>query len=210
MGASVNTGPLRGIVIHLIRREWLTSQWVGGQFVKVPYGAPWDSLSRTVGFNLWGRRAKIREEHGLSLTACLWCFREKDNRRYAFHPECKAMKDIFALGAHLPGPVLAVCAKCGTGDTCPVPDDRPAYSRTYSRHPGRGFDLDHRVAISIAVEVAGRDGWIRALMPGNLQWLCSDCHKSKTADDRRTLASLRRNRSYSPPPLPSQQRSLNL
>ena len=81
----MNTGPLRGVVIHLFRREWLTSRWTAGEFVKVPY-SPWDTLARTVGFDLWGRRAKIREDHGLSPTACLWCFREDSTRSCTTKP----------------------------------------------------------------------------------------------------------------------------
>ncbi len=102
------------------------------------------------------------------------------------------MKDLLALGPWLPGP--GVCVKCGRGEASEWPRRRE-FGRIIR---ATKLEVEHRVALSIAAEMLGYEGWVRAMMPGNLQWMCAECHKAKTAEDRATLAALRRAKDYRP------------
>ena len=44
-------------------------------------------------------------------------------------------------------------------------------------------ELDHRLSIEVARGL-GRAALLRAFVPGNLRWLCHDCHRRKTRQDR--------------------------
>ena len=55
----------------------------------------------------------------------------------------------------------------------------------------RGKEIDHRLAIAIAARLGVKE-YCLAVSYTNLVWLCVDCHKTKTKEDRRTLANLDR------------------
>ena len=51
-------------------------------------------------------------------------------------------------------------------------------------------EIDHHLPLAVAHELGHR--WaVRARLPGNLRWLCTKCHRAKTARDARLLAGLR-------------------
>ena len=60
-----------------------------------------------------------------------------------------------------------------------------------------GHELDHHIAISLAQARHSRREILRAHILDNLQWLCSACHRQKTADDMRRIANLRAGRAES-------------
>ena len=140
------------------------------------------------GFLRWMRESKCEEHKAFSRTlfyfysgkrhygTCKWCC-QPCKRDKLWHNECaKAM-----MAAK--GRVLDIykrplfdwrgkgCEKCG----------------------GNADEIDHRLALSVAWEIRrhGDRRWWRAWTVGNLRWLCRACHKTKTADDRRSLARLR-------------------
>ena len=92
-------------------------------------------------------------------------------------------------------PVIPVgpCANCGAAESAkPV----PWHARDDNWYKGQEFygaslDLDHRVPIAVARE-RGPDEFVRAFLPANLQWLCTDCHVAKTSKDRGDMARLAR------------------
>ena len=45
-------------------------------------------------------------------------------------------------------------------------------------------EMDHRLAIEVA-HALGPAAMLRAFTPDNLRWLCRDCHRRKTGQDRR-------------------------
>ena len=51
-----------------------------------------------------------------------------------------------------------------------------------------GTEIDHRLAIGIA-HLKGRRYILRAFLLSNLRWLCSECHRIKTAADRAEMRS---------------------
>ena len=193
----MDTGPLRGVAHHVLpalreRRCRHEARWGPGS---------WDP-PRKMGFHLWGRRGRIWRRPGVEHGACLWCLRphqeksRKGNPPRAYHRACKRMKDNFALGG-LPITDLPKgfwqCAKCGCGQASAWPWE-PIWkgSRFRKTSDDIAFEVDHRVPLSIAYAVAGLDGWVRAMLPGNLQWLCRQCHRAKTTEDLRTLAAIRK------------------
>ena len=124
---------------------------------------------------------------------CRWCGGKTDYglgykraRPRAWHLSClpyyfaatgvDARAGVWATdGAfHAAYPITA-CAECGRDDLA---------------YRGRG-ELDHRVAIALAARQGLRE-YARAFLPDNLQWLCSDCHKAKTASDVGAMAALDR------------------
>ena len=46
-------------------------------------------------------------------------------------------------------------------------------------------EMDHRLAIEVA-RALGPAAMLRAFTPENLRWLCRDCHRRKTDQDRST------------------------
>lgn len=132
--------------------------------------------------------------------SCIWCFQPLDGAARRWHPECVrwylvARGQVVQAGGGRylidPGP----CDRCGKD---PIEEDglNDIGERRDPQHLMRiyGFEVDHRLALSIAR--ANRDDgdpdWWRAWTPGNLRWLCHECHGEKTRDDRRDLAAKRR------------------
>ena len=99
---------------------------------------------------------------------CRWCGLKAIGKRYrklAWHKEpwgdCYryyAMVRVRDYGRRLF--TVAPCANCGA----------------------TGQELDHIVPLRLAV-LFGKREYVRALLPSNLQWLCQECHRDKTAGD---------------------------
>ena len=70
------------------------------------------------------------------------------------------------------------------------------------------LELDHRVSLVLAKARGDRRGLLRAYTVGNLQWLCHDCHRIKTAEDRRKINNVRAGRpeDWTPPPKAPRER----
>ena len=77
------------------------------------------------------------------------------------------------------------CANCGS----PYKEYGTLRSE-YACSPGETFQLDHIVALGIAHRRGDRKSILWAYTLDNLQWLCPDCHRSKTSIDRRIMANL--------------------
>ena len=84
------------------------------------------------------------------------------------------------------------CVGCGRGPTKHRRQSKWDEDRWWDEW--EVFELDHIVALSIAWERKDERQWVRAHLPENLQWLCRDCHKHKTANDRRILSNIQNNR----------------
>ena len=54
--------------------------------------------------------------------------------------------------------------------------------------------FDHKLSVALAFARGNPREIIRAYTLDNLQWLCVDCHKAKTADDVRRISNLRAGR----------------
>ena len=122
---------------------------------------------------------------------CSWCWGATDEpRRRYWHSECMiwtyAAKCILTPYAAMKGRMMPewegpehkaywkewgsqCCAACGSRDQ---------------------LEIEHELAISVAVEL-GRRAIMRAFCPGNLRYLCHDCHAAKTRQDRIILKYLR-------------------
>ena len=77
----------------------------------------------------------------------------------------------------------ACCAHCGRGGRWHGPADAESRWNYYD------LQIDHVLALSIAF-FRPEGERLRAYTLGNLQWLCPECHKTKTADDRRRWLNL--------------------
>lgn len=77
----------------------------------------------------------------------------------------------------------AKCAKCGL----------EGHYIHNGRWTGYSLELDHIVSLGVAF-FRGERARLRAYTLDNMQWLCRDCHKEKTADDRRRFANLKAGR----------------
>ena len=102
---------------------------------------------------------------------CRWCDEPCETRRHLWHPECvvyyfAALARLVAFDEHWMPPTDCPCGKPGA-------------------------ELDHRLALAVAWHL-GERAWLRAHLPSNLQWLCRDCHRRKTAEDRAMIAGLKR------------------
>lgn len=66
----------------------------------------------------------------------------------------------------------------------------------------RALELDHADALSVAWASGDEGRMVRALTLENLRWLCHDCHKVKTGEDRRRMRNLLDglDESHRPPP----------
>lgn len=53
--------------------------------------------------------------------------------------------------------------------------------------------IDHRTPIALA-RLRSPGEFVRAFLPANLQWLCAECHKVKTAQDFGEIARVKRER----------------
>ena len=135
---------------------------------------------------LFGTFAPLRRRNSI----CRWCEEPCDPGR-AWHQECVpwywcATGQQAGIGGQPLIPRTGVCAECGANTT---------------------GQLDHRLAIGVA-RLLGERAWLRAHMLTNLQWLCSDCHLAKTAQDLARMSELRGNRPRPRPQEPSNQPAL--
>lgn len=171
---------LRGLVIHYRRRppDWFEPKWVGSDGYRRSL-----ICSDTVrGKNLIGQK-----ETGV----CRWCelWLPPKKRRWCNQGCVRAY--AMALGTQvMPNtntPLLssknACCADCG----------HPGRYHHNGRWVNFSLEVDHIVALSVA-HYRGERERKRAHLLDNLQWLCPDCHKVKTASDRRKLANLKAGR----------------
>lgn len=112
----------------------------------------------------------IKRERGI----CCWCFRPTETKQATWHRYCYAQwmmaagNSVHNFKEYLPD---HQCAVCGLEDF--------------------NLELDHKVAIGIAERTDHREH-IRAFAWGNLQWLCREHHKEKTAEDVRRIAEMKR------------------
>ena len=129
---------------------------------------------------------------------CLWCDDPTASARHSWHPSCVLYYAVasgkrMTMGGKWVAPPAA-CGLCGrTQQDC---DDENNRGREVDWAGGLDYkalrlELDHRVAIGIAARTGPREH-ARAFLPDNLWWLCSDCHLSKTTDDRAQMARLDR------------------
>ena len=143
---------------------------------------------------------------------CSWCWQPTDEpRRRYWHSECViwnyAAKCTLTPYAAMKGRMMPewegpehnaywkewadrCCAACGV-----------RADGNYGRNWRAGADLEdeHELAISVAVEL-GRQAIMRAFCPGNLRYLCHDCHAAKTKQDRVILKYLRNGMGDPPAP----------
>ncbi len=98
---------------------------------------------------------------------CRWCYPKTANPDSRWHDYC--LNFYWVASGQQPEEIQhTLCEICGNEAT----------------------ELDHRMAIEVA-RTLGRNAMLRAFMPDNLRWLCSDCHKRKTKQDRRLARFLR-------------------
>ena len=133
-------------------------------------------------YSWWPSRALVKSIHVKDVRGtCKWCRSAADTSRQMWHKEC-AVTYLVARGDHSifwsvkspndpndPGE----CAACGT--------TRAAW------------EIDHEVPLGVASRRyhLGRDRrWWRAWWVENLQWLCAECHKIKTREDRNMMRDL--------------------
>ena len=103
---------------------------------------------------------------------CAWC-RRKTGPRNKWHEDCvraySMAKGLTVVTcANTPLIQRQVCASCGVKTGCRL-------------------EIDHIMPLGLA----GRGGladWLKAYSLSNLQALCPDCHKAKTANDRALMA----------------------
>ena len=113
----------------------------------------------------------LRKHRPKGTPRCTWCWKPCKPRQ-SWHPLC--LKYFFAcrgqtIGSyHRPLVKQTPCRMCG----------------------GPATEIDHILALSIAHEMGQRFA-VRAFFPSNMQWLCRECHRIKTASDKRLLANLR-------------------
>lgn len=132
---------------------------------------------------------------------CVWCCEPLTGRARSWHPECVKAYLVATGAVRFAGGYPYViepgrCADCGRD---PIEEDGVGDDGVTRRDPNwlmgiYGFEVDHRIALSVAHELrrAGDRRWWWAWTVRNLRWLCHECHAKKTGADRRTLARLRR------------------
>ena len=129
------------------------------------------------------RRALIGVYWGKGVNGqCRWCGGPVDFPRRYWHNGCYrawSMAKGLTVESNRGVPLLSwrnrTCAECGTGQD----------GETWS------FELDHKLPLSIAWETRDWKTILSAYTLDNLQWLCSDCHKSKTKTDMAILTLMR-------------------
>ena len=136
--------------------------------------------AKPIGRDLVGR-VRVRKVVGVRI--CPWCEEPNDGAAW-WHELCVAAHSVArgvtnrvtysGLGFDSRGWVIVPadgCEECGN----------------------QIAEVDHRLALSVAVERRrlGDRRWWRAWTPSNLRWLCQECHKKKTAEDRHLLADMR-------------------
>ena len=135
---------------------------------------------------------------------CTWCREPVDEpRRRFWHSHCMvwnyAAKGTLTPHAAAKGVVMPFdssspeykeylkgyrdrcCAECGVKEA-------GNFGRNW--RAGAVLEHEHELAISVAVQL-GRAAIMRAFCPGNLRYLCYDCHVVKTKRDRTILKYLR-------------------
>ena len=129
---------------------------------------------------------------------CRWCRLPVKGRKH-WHRACGLMFTACSGSvSNIYGtPVIPVqsCETCGAAYTAKRVPWHLRFEDSWKDQdcfPGH-LELDHRIAISVA-RTKGPDAFVRAFLPGNLRWLCGDCHKEKTKLDRKELAAIKRSR----------------
>ena len=92
---------------------------------------------------------------------CRWCYELTASPTTRWHRYCLNAYRV-ASGQHPDEIQHTLCEICGD------PSD----------------EMDHRLAIEVA-RALGPAAMLRAFTPDNLRWLCRDCHRRKTRQDRR-------------------------
>ena len=158
------------------------------------------------GASVQNRRLYLPYRFGQRYRFCTWCGEPVDEpRRRYWHSECviwdaaskctltpygafKRRLPPYSASGHMWEEYYAdwssycACAVCG----------KVGFDRERRRYDGgrRRLEVDHELAISVAVELGPR-AIMRAFMPDNLRYLCHDCHVRKTTVDRAVLKILR-------------------
>ena len=91
---------------------------------------------------------------------CRWCYELTASPGTRWHRYCLNARRV-AFGQHPDEALRTLCEMCGD------PSD----------------EMDHRLAIEVA-RALGPEALLRAFTPDNLRWLCRDCHRRKTDQDR--------------------------
>ena len=91
---------------------------------------------------------------------CRWCYDPTASMRTRWHHYCLNAYRV-ASGQHPDEIQHTLCEMCGD-----PPDE-----------------IDHGLAIEVA-RALGPAAMLRAFTPDNLRWLCRDCHRCKTRQDR--------------------------
>ena len=91
---------------------------------------------------------------------CRWCYELTASPSTRWHRYCLNAYRV-ASGQHPDEIQHTLCEMCGN------PSD----------------EMDHRLAIEVA-RALGPEAMLRAFTPENLRWLCRDCHRRKTRQDR--------------------------
>ena len=91
---------------------------------------------------------------------CRWCYERTDSPRTRWHRYC--LNFYWVASGQPPNEIQhTLCEICGN----------------------MAEELDHRLSIEVARGL-GRAALLRAFVPGNLRWLCHECHRRKTRQDR--------------------------
>lgn len=98
---------------------------------------------------------------------CRWCYQKTASPRARWHNYC--LNFYWVASGQQPEEIQhTLCEICGNS----------------------ADELDHRLSIEVARRL-GRDALLRAFIPDNLRWLCRECHRHKTRQDRRLARFLR-------------------
>ena len=106
---------------------------------------------------------------------CRWCGRPTGHSRKVWHPYClNAYRIAKGMQHDIYDHPLIPPQDC----TCGQP----------------GQEIDHQTALSVAYALQDERIILRAYTAGNLQWLCSECHRKKSGRDRRKANNIRAGR----------------
>lgn len=132
-------------------------------------------LARKVrGRELVGRFGRHTRPFGSrrSSDQCVWCDQSTGTLRKFWHRECGQVYLAARGQTHSMGrPIVrrTACVLCGVADAA---------------------EIDHALALGVAIRRGDRRSIRRAWWYGNLRWLCRECHASKTRADRRLMREL--------------------